>query len=114
MSGLRLLTETEAEFVARSNARLVEVPVVDVKSLRIVIVPTDDGSTIVGCLLCDGVRKLAAWRGRTVENVNEAVTQFLARQTAFVSNERDVDSVTTLTQPTRWLVRWRSTRSIRG
>jgi hypothetical protein len=113
-AALEPLTETEAKLVARSNARLVEMPVVYVKSLGIVVVPADDRSAVVGCLLCDGVRKFAAGRCRAVQNVDEAVAQLLTRQTEFVSNGHDMQSVTTLTQPIRWLVRWRSTGSIRG
>lgn len=63
---LRTLTETEAKLVTWSDARLIEVSVVDVKSLGVVIVPIDDRSAVVGCLLCDGVRKFAAGRGRAV------------------------------------------------
>ena len=54
-----LLTKTEAELVSRSNARFVEVSVIDVKSLGIVVIAADDRSAVVGCLLRNGVRKLA-------------------------------------------------------
>jgi hypothetical protein len=74
----RTLTEAEPKFIARSDARLVEVPVVDVQSFRVIIVATDNRSTIIGCLFRDSVRKFATGRSRAVQNVNQGVARFLA------------------------------------
>lgn len=101
MAKIGLLTETETEFIARSNARLVEVPVVDVKPFGVVVVTVDDSSAVVGCLFCNSVRKFAAWRGRAVQDVDEAVAQFLTGQARLVSNVQGVNLATILTQPIR-------------
>lgn len=64
-----ILTKTESELVARSDAFLVKVSVINVESFGVIIVTTDDRSAIVRCLLRDGVWKLAARGGRSVQNV---------------------------------------------
>lgn len=74
-----LLTETEAKLVARSDARFVKVPVIDVKTLRIIVIAAHNGSTVVRCLLRDGVGKLAARRGGTVQDIDQAVARLLTR-----------------------------------
>jgi hypothetical protein len=73
------LTKPEAKLVTRSNARFVKVSVVDVESLGIVVVTADDRSTVIGCLLCDGVREFAARRCGTVQDIDETVARFLTR-----------------------------------
>ena len=93
------LTKTEAKLVARSNALLIKVPVVYVESLWVVVVPTNDRSAVVRCLLCNGVGKFAAWRGRAVQDVDEAVAQFLTRNATFISNDHSAQFGTALTQP---------------
>ena len=74
-----LLTETEAELVARNNAFFVEVSVVYIESFWVVVVTADDCSAVIGCLFCDGVRKFATGRGRTVQDVDETIAGLLTR-----------------------------------
>jgi hypothetical protein len=74
----RTLTETKPKFIARSNARLVEVPVVDIQSFGVIVVATDNRSTIIGCLFRDSVREFATGRSRAVQDVNQGVARFLA------------------------------------
>ena len=74
-----ILTETEAKLVARSDTRFVEVSVIDVQTLGVIVIAAHNGSTVVRCLLRDGVGKLAARRGGTVQDIDQAVARLLTR-----------------------------------
>lgn len=76
------LTETETELISGRDVALVEVSVVDVEAFGIAVVAACDLGSVVAFALANCVCKLTAWAGRAVEDIDEAIAAFLARQTS--------------------------------